>query len=140
MKTVALFATLVLATPALAQDMPVPKMFQGMNGDKGRWQMEILETSGRGKGMSMTICTANPVEEAAKARSRRSPDCKHRLVMDTADEAVVETECKERRNTVHLKRDGNSMLVNMESTGSPRGPQSLKMRLTHVGPCREAPG
>jgi hypothetical protein len=140
MKTTALLAVFLLATPALAQEMPVPKMFQGMDGQKGRWQMEILETSGRGKGMGMTICTSNPVDEAAKARSRRGADCQHRLLKDTVDEAVVQSECKERKSTVHLKRDGSSMLANIESTGSPRGPQSMKMRFTHLGPCRESPG
>ena len=140
MKIAALLTAFVVSTPALGQEMPVPKMFQGMDGQKGRWQMEILETSGRGKGMGMTICTSNPIDEAVKARSRRGPECKHRLLKDTADEALVESECKERRTTVHLKRDGSSMLASLESTGSPRGPQSMKMRITHVGPCREAPG
>lgn len=140
MRIAALFAVFLLATPALGQDMPVPKMFQGMDGQKGRWQMEILESSARGKGLSMTMCTGNPIEEAAKARSRRGPDCKHRLLKDTADEAVLESECKERKSTVQIKRDGNSMLASIDSTGSPRGPQSMKMRFTHLGPCREPPG
>jgi len=140
--TVAALAPLILGMPTFAQDMPVPKMFKGMQGEKGRWKMEILEGGGRaGKGMTMTICTDNLMDQASGGRNKPKAEssCKHKLLKDTADEAVVESECKERKSTVTMKREGKSMLMTMESSG-PKGPQSMKMRATHVGPCRDGEG
>ena len=141
MKTLAaaLASTFFLAHPALAQDMPVPKVLQGMQAEqKGRWQMEVLEGGGRArKGMAITLCTDNLVDQAAgRSQPKDESSCRHKLVKDTAEEAVVESECKDRKSTVSLKRDGKSMLIGMESDG-PKGPQSMKMRATHLGPCRE---
>ena len=133
-------AALALTTSAIAQDMPVPKMFKGMQGQQGRWKMEMLEASGRpaARGMTITVCTDNLMEQAKKAQAESS--CKTKLLKDTADEAVVESECKERKSTISMKRDGkSSMLMTMESTG-PKGPQTMKMRYTHLGPCREGEG
>lgn len=136
----AVCAAIVLTTPALAQEMPVPKMFKGMEGQKGQWQMEILEGGGRAgaaKGTRISVCT----DLVSQGRDKVKPEsgCKHKLLKDTADEAVIESECKERKSTITMKRDGKSMLMDIESTG-PRGPQSLKMRYTHLGPCREGQG
>ncbi len=140
MKTLAavLASAFFLAHPAHAQEMPVPKGFKGMQaGEKGRWQMEVLEGGGRArKGMAITLCTDNLVDQAAgSGKPKGESNCKHKLVKDTAEEAVVESECRERKSTVSLKRDGESMLVAVESTG-PKGAQSMKMRATHLGPCR----
>jgi hypothetical protein len=143
MKTIAALAsTLLLVHSAVAQDMPVPKMFKGMQGgEKGRWQMEVLEAGGRPKarGMTVTVCTDNLMNQAGKDRPKAESSCKHKLLKDTADEAVVESECRERKSTITIKRDGKSMLMTMESTG-PKGPQAMKMRYTHLGPCREGQG
>ena len=143
MKTLAA-ATLALCAPlALAQDLPVPKMFKGMQGDqKGRWKMELLEASGRAagrNGMSITLCT-DKLMDGMQRREKASAEagCTHRLLKDTDDEAVVDSECKERKSTVTMKRESDkSMLMTVDATG-PRGPESLKIRYTHRGPCREA--
>jgi hypothetical protein len=141
MRTAAVLAAAAFAVSAAAQDMPVPKMFKGMQGEKGQWRMEILEGGGRaGKGMTITICTDNLMDQAAgRGKPKAESSCKHKLLKDTADEAVVESECKERKSTVTMKREGKSTLMTMESSG-PKGPQSMKMRATHLGPCREGQG
>ena len=133
-------AILLFATPAFAQEMPEPKIFRGLEGQKGQWRMEILERSGRGsarKGASISVCTdlANEGREKLKPK----PGCKHTLLKDTADEAVVESECTDRKSTVTLKRESDRLLMSMERTG-PRGPESMTMRYTHLGPCREGAG
>ena len=139
--TAAVFATLAFATAAFAQDLPVPKMLKDAEGQKGRWRMEMLESSGRprARGMTITVCTDNLMDQVRRDKAKDS-GCKHKLLKDTANEAVVESVCKEkeRTSTVTLKRDGQSILMTMERT-DPKGPQSMKMRATHVGPCREDP-
>jgi hypothetical protein len=130
---------LIFATTAFAQDVPVPKMFRGMEGQKGQYQVEILEGGGRagaGKAPMMTVCTDNFLKDA---KPRADSGCKHRLLKDTANEAVMESVCQERTSTVTMKREGKSMLMDISSTG-PRGPQTMKMRYTHLGPCREGQG
>ena len=137
-------ATLSLLASAHAQDTPLPKLFQGMpGGEKGRWKIEVLEGTGRGAsraGMSMTVCTDN-VMDLAQRRDKESgaATCKHKLVKDTADEAVVESECRERKRTLTLKRESEtSLLLSLESNG-PRGPESMKMRSTRRGSCPAPP-
>lgn len=136
----------VFAVTAYAQDVPVPKMFRGMQGQKGQYQVEILEGGGRGGAgktpPTMTVCTDNLMSSqspAGKGKPRADSGCKHRLLKDAADEAVMETSCPERTSTVTLKREGKSMLMTMSSTGA-RGPQTMKMRYTHLGACREGQG
>jgi hypothetical protein len=143
MKTLLLSVSLIFSTTAFAQEVPVPKMFKGMQGQKGQYQVEILEGGGRAGGAkppTMTVCTDNLMKNSSGAdKPRAEPGCKHRLLKDTADEAVMETACKDRTSTVTMKREGKSMLMTMQSTGS-RGPQTMKMRYTHLGPCREGQG
>lgn len=133
----AMLLALVFQSLLFAQEMPVPKMFKGMEGQKGQWKMEILEGGGRAKGTTISVCT--DLLSQGRDRVKGDSGCKHKLLKDTADEAVVESECKERKSTVTMKRDGTSMLMSIDSTG-PRGPQSMKMRYTHLGPCREGQG
>jgi hypothetical protein len=138
-------AALVFASSADAQDMPVPKMFHGLQGQKGQYQVEILEGGRAAKDQTrkppvMTLCTDNLMNSAsARTKPRADSGCKHRLLKDTADEAVMESVCQERTSTVTMKREGKSMLMDISSTG-PRGPQSMKMRYTHLGPCEEGQG
>jgi len=47
MKTPAAAVFLLFSASAFAQDMPVPKMFKGMQGQKGQYQVEFLEGGGR---------------------------------------------------------------------------------------------
>jgi hypothetical protein len=142
MKTLATALLLTVPAAAFAQDMPVPKMFQGMQGQKGQYQVEFLEGGPRGKTPpTMTVCTDNLMRghsQAAKDRPR-ADNCTHRLLKDTADEAVMESTCPERKSTVTMKREGKSTLMTVEGSGA-RGPQSMKMRYTHLGACREGQG
>ena len=129
------------ASSAFAQDAPVPQMFKAMQGQKGRYQVEILEGGGRaGAGSKVTLCTDNLMKSPAAGRPRAESGCKHRLLKDTADEAVMESACKERTSTVTLKRESaKSVHMAISSTGA-RGPQEMKLRYTHLGPCREGEG
>lgn len=126
----------MFAGTAFAQDAPVPEMFRSIQGQKGRYQVEVLEGGGRrGAGTRLTLCTDNLMRN-----SPRASGCKHRLLKDTPDEAVMESICKERTSTVTMKREGaGSILMDISSTG-PRGPRETKMRYTHLGPCREGEG
>ena len=136
--------TLSLLPSAYAQDMPLPKLLKGMpGGEKGRWKMEVLEGTGRGAkraGMSITVCTENVMELAQRRdKDTGAARCSHKLVKDTADEAVVESDCKERKRTLSMKRESeNSMLLTLESNG-PRGAESMKMRSTRRGSCPGQP-
>ena len=128
---------LAFASPAFAQDMPVPQLFKGMQGEKGRYQMEVLEGAGRAsKGTKITLCTDNVMKNSGRAES----GCKHRLLKDTADEAVMESVCKERTTTVTMKRESAKSVHMAISSTSPKGPQEMKLRYTHLGPCREGEG
>jgi len=136
---------ILFATPALADTPPVPKVFQGMHGQKGQYQVDILEAAGKSSPQKMTICTDNlmkPPAGGAKGGSAKRADsgCKYKLLKDTADEAVIESTCNERTNTVTVKRESaKSMLMTMQGSG-PKGPQTVKMRYTHLGACREGQG
>ena len=136
--------TLSLLPAAYAQEMPLPKLLKGIpGGEKGRWKMEVLEGTGRGAsraGMSMTICTENVMELAQRRdKDTGAARCSHKLIKDTADEAVVESACKERKRTLTVKRESEtSLLLTLESNG-PRGAESMKMRSTRRGSCPTLP-
>ena len=136
-----LFALLLVA-PAWADTPPVPKVFKGIEGQKGQYQVDVLDGGGKSSPQKMTICTDNVLNRQAdgKARKGGQSNCKYRLLKDTADEAVIETTCDNRTSTVTMKRESaKSMLMTMDSTGQ-RGEQHMKMRYTHLGPCREGQG
>lgn len=129
-------------TQPLAQEMPVPKVFKGLEG-QGQYKVQLLERlpaakEGR-RTPEMTLCTDNLWDSARRAEKRatRDPDCKHRLLKDAADEAVIESVCKERTSTVTLTRENaKSVLMDIASNGA-RGERKLKMRYTRVGDCGE---
>ena len=101
-----------------------------------------MPTSGPGAApQRMTICTDNLMKSPGQGKSARpASSCKYKLLKDTADEAVIESTCNGRTSTVAVKRESaNSMLMSMQSDG-PRGPQTMKMRYTHLGACREGQG
>jgi hypothetical protein len=143
MKILLIAAIVSLVAPAFAQQPPVPKMFKGMDGRKGQYQVEMLEGGGRpggAKAPPMTICTDNLMKPPAGKGAPRESGCKHRLLKDTADEAVIESVCDGRTSTVTMKRESaRSLLMTMESSGA-KGPQTTKMRYTHIGACREGQG
>ncbi len=135
------------ATSVQADTPPVPKMFKGVQGQKGQYQVEMLEGGGKagaGKAPAMTICTDNlmkpPAEGPRGASKGADSGCTYKLLKDTADEAVIESTCKDRTSTISMKRENaKTMLMSVQSTG-PRGPQNMKMRYTHLGACREGQG
>ena len=133
----------LVAGSALADTPPVPKMFKGMQGQKGQYKVEVLEGPGRPDGRkspSITICTDNLMNQRAQGSRGADPGCTYKLVKDTADEAVVESKCQERSSTITMKRESaKSMLMSIHSEGG-RSPQDMKVRYTHLGACREGQG
>ncbi|MGH8726389.1 MAG: hypothetical protein ACREU1_16165, partial [Burkholderiales bacterium] len=123
MKRTAFAIGVLFAASAFAQDFPMPKMFKGMEKQKGQYQVEMLEGGGRaggGKAPVMTICSDNLMKPpaAAKDAPRAEPGCKNRLLKDTADEAVMEMTCPDRKSTITMKREGGkSILMEVASTG-----------------------
>jgi hypothetical protein len=131
-------AVCALALAALAQDMQMPRMFKGM--EKGQWKVETLEHS-QAKGQklpTMTMCTEQLMKQAKEHQgaAKSEQKCKHRMVKDGADEAVMEIACPERTVTTTMKRESSkSVLADIKSTG--KDPMNMKMRYTYVGACRE---
>ncbi|SRR6266404_3959070 len=140
MKSSAIVVAAAWALPlaVAAQDMPMPKMFKGM--EKGQWQVDILEHS-QAKGQklpSMTMCTETLMKQAKEQHPAAKSDnkCKHRMVKDGSDEAVMEIACPERTVTTTMRRENSkSVLADIKSTG--KDPMNMKMRYTYVGACRE---
>jgi hypothetical protein len=131
-----------LATFAFADNPPVPKAFKGLSGQKGNYQVEMLEGAGKSSGMQkMNICTDNLMKPPADNKGKPDTSCKHKLLKDTADEAVIESTCSGRTSVVTMKRESaKTMLMTMESTSQKGKPQTVKMRYTHLGACREGQG
>jgi hypothetical protein len=141
---IAAFLGALLAFPAPAQDTPpVPKLFEGMPGGKGQWQVEFLEGApGKAKPPTMTLCTDNVVrsQQQQERQAARRAQCTQRLLKDTPTEAVIESACPDATSTVTMTRDGpSSVLMAIQSSGA-RGERSMKMRYTHLGACREGQG
>ena len=143
---IALAALALAAAPALAEEPPVPLLFRGISADRGQWRMEILEAEGRGRtirgGMAaVTLCTDNLYREARERGARRgSKDCRVRLLKDTPDEALMETECPDSTSRVSMKREGpKSMLMHAEVERR-GGTSTMKMRYTYEGACTEGAG
>ena len=130
-----------LATFAFADTPPVPKAFKGLSGQKGQYQVEMLEGAGKSGMQKMNICTDNLMKPPADGKGKADASCKHKLLKDTADEAVIESTCSGRTSVVTMKRESaKTMLMTMESTGQKGKPQTMKMRYTHLGACREGQG
>ncbi|OAI51946.1 hypothetical protein AYO46_01065 [Betaproteobacteria bacterium SCGC AG-212-J23] len=130
----------LFASFAFADTPPVPKVFKGMQGQKGQYQVEMLEAAGKSSARKMTICTDNLMKPHAEGKGRSEVSCKYKLLKDTADEAMIESTCNERTSTVTLKRENaKSILMSMQSTG-PRGASNMKARYTYLGACREGQG
>jgi hypothetical protein len=131
----------LFATLAFADTPPVPKVFKGMQGQKGQYQVEMLEGGGKsGAGQKMNVCTDNLLQRQGDGKGKRESSCKYRLLKDTADEATIESTCDGRTSTMNIKRESaKSMLMSVESTGA-KGPQTMRMRYTHLGACREGQG
>jgi hypothetical protein len=141
MKRTAILVAAVLLSPyaIAAEDFPVPRMLKGM--EKGQWRSEILEHSGAKPGQTlpaMTICTDNLMQQAKdrKPAAKGERECQPRLIKDGADEAVMETTCPKNTVVTTMKRESaKSVLADIKSTGE--HPMKMKLRYTHLGPCRE---
>ena len=135
----------LFAAGAHADTLPVPKVFKGMQGQKGQYQVEMLEGPSRKSGLQkMTLCTDNLMSQQQQARGKSGrpaeSSCKQKLLKDTADEAVIENVCDNRTSKVTIRRESaKSLLMTIDSSGA-KGPQTMKMRYTHLGACREGQG
>ena len=120
----------------------MPRMFKGMS--KGQWKVEMLESSQLKPGKSMpamTICSDNLAKDSQKGpQAKGDSKCKHRLIKDGADEAVWEIACPERTVTTTIKRESAKVLMMDIKTAGKGGPQTMKMRYTSLGACREGQG
>jgi len=138
MKSAAIIVAAACALPyaAAAEDMPMPRMLKGMS--KGQWRVDMLESSMAKPGQqmpAMTICTDNLMKHSAE-KSAKS-ECKHRLVKDSADEAVMEMTCPDHTVTATMKRESaKAVLIDVKSAGKGE-PHKMKMRYTSLGACRE---
>jgi hypothetical protein len=131
----------LFSTFAFADTPPVPKAFKGLSGQKGNYQVEMLEGAGKSSMQKMNICTDNLMKSGTEGKGKPDQSCKHKLLKDTADEAVIESTCSGRTSVVTMKRESaKTMLMTMESTGQKGKPQTMKMRYTHLGACREGQG
>jgi len=142
----ALVLALASATPVLASDPPVPLLFRGISPDKGQWRMEILEAEGRGRtirgGMAaLTLCTDNLYREARERSVRHGrKDCQVRVLKDTPDEALMETECPESTSRILMQREGPKSLLMQAEVNGRRGTSTMKMRYTYEGACTQDSG
>ena len=136
---IAAVCALPFAVAVAAEDFPMPRMLKSM--DKGQWKVDILEHSEAKPGQkmpAMTMCTDNLMKQAKEhqAAAKSKDKCTQRLLKDGSDEAVMETACPKRTVVTTMKREGSkSVLADIKSTGE--HPMNMKMRYTHLGPCRE---
>ena len=136
---IAVAAAFALPLAAAADEMQMPRMLKGM--EKGAWRTEVLEHSEMKPGQkipAMTMCTDNLMQHAQEnaAKNKKQSKCTHKLLKDTSSEAIMEMTCPERTVTSHMKRESSSvMLMEIDSTRDKK-PMHMKMRYTHVGPCK----
>lgn len=135
-----ILALVLFASFSYADTPPVPKVFKGISGQKGQYEVEMLEGAGKSGMQKMAICTDNLMKPPADGKGKADASCKYRLLKDTADEAVMESTCSGRTTKTTMKRESaKAMLITMESDGA-KGPRTMKMRYTHLGACREGQG
>ena len=138
----ALAALCLAASPALAEEPPVPQLFRGLGHEQGQWRMEILEMEGRGRSMqggmpAMTLCTDNLFREARERSQRRGrSDCKYRLLKDTPSEMLMESECPDGTSRILMQREGQKSLLMQGEVKDQRGTSTMKMRYTYEGACQ----
>ena len=138
-------AAAVLALPCAAQEHAVPKMLQDISQGKGQWRVEILENTGMPAGKKpppITMCTDNLAKQTQKNGSAKADSsCTQRVLEDTATEAVIETKCRDRTNTLTMKRESDkAVLMEMASSGGGAPARTMKMRYTSLGACSAGQG
>ena len=140
-----LAAALALPLSVLAQGTPVPKIFKGMHGQKGQYQVEFLEGASRAGGKTpptMTICTDNLMDQSKGGQKPKAESkCTNKVLKDTDDEALIETTCPDRTVTSTIRRENaKTIVMTVASKGAKSEPRTMKMRYTHLGACREGQG
>ena len=142
---IVLAAALALPLSVVAQVTQVPKIFKGLQGQKGQYQVEFLEGTGRAGGKTpptMTLCTDNLMDQSKGAQKPKAESkCTHKVLKDTSDEAVMETTCPDRTVSTTIKRENaKTFLMTVASKGAKSEPQTMRMRYTHLGACRAGQG
>jgi hypothetical protein len=141
-------AVLLVAPVAVADEMQIPKVYQGSPMQKGSWRMELLEMTGMPgqpapAGTAVTLCLDSVTEMAKrqdKAKSTRDPACSNKLLKDTTAEAILETHCGESITRSQVTLDGDqSFLVSVEQSG-PQGASRMKARYSYQGECKSGAG
>ena len=134
------FAALTLAVGAAtaAQEMPMPQVFRDAPFQKGQWKVQMLEMHAKGERagampQSMTICM-DDIREMGRNQGgpggKSKPDCKVRILKDTASEAVMEATCPDGTTSTIITREGDKSYL-MQATGTSRGESySMKARYT----------
>lgn len=140
---IALAALMLATAPAVADEMPIPRLFRDAPFQKGQWKVEMLEMNmpgaegPHGTPRAMTLCMKDLREmsrDRAQEQGEEQPNCSHRLLKDTATEAVMETTCKNGKKTLAtVTREGDKTFL-VRATGT-RGAESysMKARYTYEG-------
>lgn len=143
---VVIAAALIASSVAHADEMPVPKVYEGVPMQRGSWRMELLEMSGppgaqAAKGTTVNLCL-DSVVEMSKQRKKSAPDagCNHELIRDTPSEAIMESRCGESLTRSRIAREGSqSFLIKVDESG-PQGESSMQARYSYQGPCKAGAG
>jgi len=140
---IALAALMVaVGSAAAAQEMPMPQVFRDAPFQKGQWKVQMLEMSAKGQQAgamphAMTVCM-DDLRQMGRNQGgpggNSKPDCKVRLLKDTATEAIMEATCPEGATRTILTRDGDKSYL-MQATGTRQGESySMKARYTFDSP------
>jgi hypothetical protein len=103
--------------------------------------VDMLENSMAKPGQQLPariFCTDNLMKQAKEHRAagKGGSECKQRVLKDGSDEAVLQTTCSDSTVVTTMKRESaKSVLADIKRTGEQ--PMKMKMRYTHLGPCRE---
>ena len=138
----ALFA-LCFGAPALAaEDMSSMRVMRGMpNMGKGQWTINVLEGGG-GMPQTASICFESLAQlTRGPGMSSRHPgaqqaECANRVIENTADRGVVETNCPDGAMRATITRDGAKAFVMQAERIGPGDPYSMKARYSYDGPCQ----
>lgn len=131
------------AGPALAADVPVPKVMSDAPPDRGKWRMEMVQADGfdasamqKQIGSDVTVCMT--AAEAVARRESGRQKCDTRLVEDTPALAIIEVSCPGTppvRTRSTITREGDrAYLIATDAQGAD-GPMRMKMRMTYSGTC-----
>jgi hypothetical protein len=135
-----LMLTMMLAgVPALAADMPMPKVMSDAPTTAGAWRMEMegMDKAAAAQiGGGMTVCQT-AAQAMSRDQSKDTPRCTSKLVEDSATKAVMEMSCPDGRSRMTITRAAaRSYTMSMQRLDQP-GAKAMNMRMSYVGPCSE---